>query len=225
MAKSKNTTVWTLALLEETFGLQKLSATEDMPLLTEWLASEGELSDNENITLNELRLLIIDNVDDWDEEDLKMNVIVFILKMANYVQHKGKYRVFFDKFISATIDHHTLSSRPDMMLAKGVRNEVRTPYFCFHECLPPYSPQFGGNKGGDKDPRGQLLQDMLIAQTVNGSDMPIYGCYVTGRHWYFVVLIGSKYKISRSYDTSLLAELEQVVFILRHFWDILEAIK
>jgi hypothetical protein len=213
MTKVKNTTAWTLALLDETFGLQQLSSIENMPALATWLSAKGNLSEAEKTTLADLQLLLMDNVDDWDEEDLKMNFIVFILKLTNYVQYKGKYRVFFEKYISANIQHHTLSSRPDMMLAKGIRNELRLPYFCFHEYKKSQP---------DKDPRGQLIQDMLIAQSFNQTEQAIYGCYVTGRHWYFVVLKEKKYKISRAYDATEIADLYEIVYILKYFWVILE---
>ena len=31
---------------------------------------------------------------------------------------------------------------------------------------------------------------------------PIYGCYVLGRDWYFMTLVGKQFCISRGYDAS-----------------------
>jgi hypothetical protein len=99
-----------------------------------------------------------------------------------------------------------------MMLAKGIRNELRLPYFCFHEYK---------KSKPDKDPRGQLLLDMLIAQTMNHNEKPIYGAYIIGKWWQFVILNEKEYKISYSLDATQQDDLQRIVAILRHFWTIL----
>lgn len=63
---------------------------------------------------------------------------------------------------------------------------------------------------------------MLIAQAVNDNQIPIYGCYVTGGFWYFVVLEGKEFKISHAYDATIESGLHQIVLILRGLWDILK---
>jgi hypothetical protein len=41
---------------------------------------------------------------------------------------------------------------------------------------------------------------MLVAQYLNENSHPVFGCYVIGRTWYFMVLQGSKYAISKDYS-------------------------
>jgi hypothetical protein len=40
---------------------------------------------------------------------------------------------------------------------------------------------------------------MLVAQYLNENQTPILGCYVIGRSWYFMALVGKEYAISNVY--------------------------
>ncbi len=40
---------------------------------------------------------------------------------------------------------------------------------------------------------------MLVAQEINEYKHPIYGCYIKGRDWIFMVLQGKNYCISEPY--------------------------
>ena len=55
---------------------------------------------------------------------------------------------------------------------------------------------------------------MVAAQTANPHAHPIYGAYVIGRHWYFVLLEGSIYAESLAYDATK-DEIVRIVAILR----------
>ena len=46
-------------------------------------------------------------------------------------------------------------------------------------------------------------------------NMPIYGCYIIGRWWFFVVLNNGKYCVSTSYDSVKQDELYQIIGILK----------
>jgi len=39
----------------------------------------------------------------------------------------------------------------------------------------------------------------LVAQELNKNQHPIYGCYILGRDWFFMVLQGRQYAISEVY--------------------------
>ena len=41
---------------------------------------------------------------------------------------------------------------------------------------------------------------MLVAQKLNDHKFPIYGCYVIGRNWYFMILQGKEYAISNDFS-------------------------
>ena len=41
---------------------------------------------------------------------------------------------------------------------------------------------------------------MLVGQTQNEDNLPIYGCYVVGRNWFFMTLEDKNYAISKAYS-------------------------
>jgi len=43
---------------------------------------------------------------------------------------------------------------------------------------------------------------MVAAQKLNQHQHPIYGAYIIGRHWYFVILEASSYTESLAYDAT-----------------------
>jgi len=80
---------------------------------------------------------------------------------------------------------------------------------------------------GDSEPLGQLLIEMLVALTNNmensEDDQPIYGCYIYGSIWKFVVVWQENqenffYSQGETYDATKLEDLHQI-------WLILNAIK
>jgi hypothetical protein len=81
------------------------------------------------------------------------------------------------------------------------------PYFFIHE----YKQE---SKRGSTDPKGQLLSEMLVAQVRNEGKMPVYGCYVLGRSWFFVILNGKEYAVSNAYNASD-DDIYTVIAILR----------
>ena len=46
--------------------------------------------------------------------------------------------------------------------------------------------------------------------------MPIYGCYVIGRYWSFLVYNENSYSVSEGYDCCKKEELTQIWLILNH---------
>jgi hypothetical protein len=86
-----------------------------------------------------------------------------------------------------------------------------SPYFFLHE--------YKRFKGSEANPLGQVLSAMLAAQTLNHTaDQPIYGCFVYGRAWTFVLLQGQTYAAGQAYDA---ADPEEIVKI----WSILQDTK
>lgn len=77
------------------------------------------------------------------------------------------------------------------MIATG-RRSPRKPYFMFNE--------YKKDTDSDGDPAGQVLGAMLAGQQINDGKRPIFGCYVIGQHWYFMVLHQKEYAISAAYS-------------------------
>ena len=64
---------------------------------------------------------------------------------------------------------------------------------------------------------------MLTAQTLNEKQMPIYGSYISGRNWFFAVLLNDRsYCFSDSYVSTNKDDLLDIFRILRNMRQIIE---
>ena len=102
-----------------------------------------------------------------------------------------RYSYFLERDLTITIGDYALSGRVDGMIATGFRNPKK-PYFCLNEYKKGTDP--------NGDPKGQALIAMLVAQQINEHKMPIYGCFVIGRNWYFMILNENAYSISKDFS-------------------------
>jgi hypothetical protein len=189
-------------ILIETFGLERVF--QPTSLLTEWLSADGEINAMDAWLLEESCAKLLENADSWNEEELKMQFISFMIFLARYDK---PIRTYYDREISAEINGIHVSSKVDMMLSKGIGELIKTPYFFLHE--------YKREKKYSGDPVGQMLGGMLIGQAKNNDEKPIYGCYVQGRNWYFSLLDGKKYVVSKGFDSSEMDEAKQIIYILR----------
>jgi hypothetical protein len=155
----------------------------------------------------------IKNIGGWNEEDLKMKFISDILPLG-HLEDNGRFMTYFEKSLTGVVDGISLSVKCDFMVAAGVLDYPKNPYFHFQEYKPSKNPS--------GDSMAQLLEAMLLAQVKNKNDKPIYGCEVVGKNWNFVVMEGKNYCISSSYDSVNRDELLKIIGILRKFRVILE---
>jgi hypothetical protein len=56
---------------------------------------------------------------------------------------------------------------------------------------------------------------MVASQKINNDDRPVFGTYVVGRFWFFVVLDGKNYAVSKSYSAED-DEIFKIFAILLH---------
>ncbi|MGB0929991.1 MAG: hypothetical protein ACPGVB_04400 [Chitinophagales bacterium] len=70
--------------------------------------------------------------------------------------------------------------------------------------------EYKKEKGSADDPIGQLLAAMMVGQKLNDNQKPVYGAYVVGRNWFFVVLEGKKYCINNNFSVTQKDELEGI---------------
>ncbi|MEO0043134.1 MAG: hypothetical protein RL329_2582 [Bacteroidota bacterium] len=205
--------VWTESDLRFQFKLKEL---ETHPLLVDWLKVETldlHFSSVELQRLEKLRSTLKQNFKFWNEEELKMRFIAFILEIAGYQDDHPRFRIYLERSITAVIETIRLNVEADLMLAAGIGELIQHPYFCFHE--------YKRKKKKADDPVAQVLIAMLIAQVLNENDKPIYGCHVIGELWYFMVLHGKEYAISEPMSATNIIHLKQIVAILKRFIDIL----
>ena len=192
---------WTINEVEEYFQVTQI---DQLSALTEWLAADVPVTQPEERQLSELGAKLLRHVLDWNEEELKMKFIGFVMGLVNYDQEQ--YQAFFDRSLAVRINRERLAGVVDCMIASG-RRVPKRPFFCLHE----YKPE----KHSSNDPLGQVLVAMIAAQLSNNDGRPIYGAYVVGRNWYFVVLDQKTYAVSLEYDATKEADLTRIFMALR----------
>ena len=179
---------WSLAKAEETFGLDRVAA---LPSLTDWLAATSTNDAEEMRTVTRLQTQLIEKVDGWNEAELSNR---FINPLIDLVSIQSRYHGFFiERPIKGIVGNYELSGNVDAMIASGYR-EPHKPFFCLSE----YKKE--GKAAGDAI--GQVLVEMMVAQSLNNDEQPIYGCYVLGRNWFFLTLEGKRYAKSLAFDST-----------------------
>jgi hypothetical protein len=191
---------WRIGELHHTFGIKQ---NYKMPLLEEWLASRFPSKPTEIQRLNQLKENLQRKAHIWNEDELKFFFISQLIDVVNFVSED--YQVFTQRSLSAEVNGIKINGIVDFVIAKGI-DEPEKPFFFLHE--------YKQEKKSANDPLAQLLAEMLAAQAQNESEMPLYGCYVMGRFWFFIVLEGNEYAISNAYNSSD-EDIFQIVNILR----------
>ena len=209
MAREKSI-VWTHGLIRKTFALQKIE--EGYPLLDDWTNTTNNLTELEIEMLEKRRKKLLQNVNSWNEETLKMKFIAFILDMADY--DIGQFQGIFEAEMSAVVQGYSLKVITDFTVATVIEDLIEYPYFYFHEYK---------QKKNTKDPIAQVLLAMLIAQEKNQDEKPIYGCHVIGELWHFMIIHGREYSIHKGFNATNPNDLQTILLILRKFKDILLA--
>lgn len=199
---------WLYEEVEDAFGLELV---EEMPAFDEWLAADGiVLTDEETRGCEKLRKLLFREVINWNEDELKLLFIGPLLNLADlYSKH---FKIFTQRTLSIQTDTVSASGKVDFMIARG-KAIPKQPFFCLHE--------YKQENRRDNDPRGQLLISMVAAQNKNKVEVPIYGTYLSGRMWFFVMLKDNKYIVSKAFDASD-DDIEKVVKILKKCKELVE---
>jgi hypothetical protein len=177
---------WNYEEVEDAFGISPLRTN---PNFEHWLKAEDcDPDESEKKLLDYYRDLLFEEVQNWNEDELKLFFIGPVLGLIHF--KTANFKPFTQRTLSITKGDISASGKVDFMLAKG-KVIPKIPYFCLHE--------YKQENRRDNDPLGQLLIGMVAAQAKNNDDLPIYGCYVSGRNWFFVLLEGDKYCVSDAY--------------------------
>jgi hypothetical protein len=197
---------WEFEQIHKEFGCTRYY--EGFALLETWSKADDSIDDKEKETLLSLSKLLFYNTESWNEDELKFFFISHLVALVDF-QHK-QYKPFTQRKLSAVIDEWEVSGIVDFVIATGIQHPAQ-PFFFLHE--------YKQEKKRVNDPLGQLLIEMLVAQQKNDEQFPLYGCYVLGRHFFFVVLDGSEYSVSRAYDAStddIMAIFRMFRFVKQH---------
>ena len=179
---------WKFEEVELTFGIEQVF---EHPLLTDWLSAVNQPNEEESRTLEKLRDKLSRSINMYNEEELKVFFIGPLFSLISFEKHG--MRPFMDRPFSFEYgqdeEGNTLvtAGRVDWLLAKG-RQDPREPRVFLHE--------YKREVEASGDPLGQLLIAMVGAQRQNIDPIPLYGCYVLGRNWFFVVLDRAQYAVS-----------------------------
>ncbi|MEM8524836.1 MAG: hypothetical protein AAGG68_09335 [Bacteroidota bacterium] len=186
------------------FGLQKAMTLNS---LETWLSNLPDVDKEEAIIAKKYQTLLLGNIDAWNEQELSLNFIGPIFGMIGF-SVINKINWFAQRNIVAQINEYELSGKPDGLIASGYY-EPEKPFFSFHE--------FKKEQESKGDPIGQNLAAMLVGQAQNEDNLPIYGCYVVGRNWFFMTLEDKNYAISKAYsaDDEDIFEIVKILKALR----------
>jgi len=177
-------------ILKKHFGM---SLVETHETWNHWY----NLSKSQNITtveeqcLNLLQKALKMRSSSWNEYELSEWFIGPVLAL---VEFNSEYiTLFANRDICAIVQDYELSGRPDVLISSGI-DSPEIPYFCFHEYKQQTDPN--GN------PQTQLLGAMLTAQALNNNEKPVYGVYIVGYDWTFVVLQENEWCESKAYHAT-----------------------
>ncbi|WP_143090950.1 hypothetical protein [Thermoflexibacter ruber] len=191
---------WKIGELHHTFGLRRHN--ENFAPLDTWLASQTTFDSTEEKALRKLAKELSINAIIWNEDELKFMFISQLIAIADLQTAHAK--IFTQRPLSAEVNGIKINGIVDFVIANGI-DEPEHPFFFLHE--------YKQEKKSANDPLAQLLAEMLVAQAHNG-DNTLYGCYVMGRFWFFIILEGKDYAVSNAYNASD-EDIFQIVSILR----------
>lgn len=203
--------------IETTFGAKKI---KNHPAMLTWLAAEPDLTPAEFERVEPLRLRLEEKVDFWNEDELKL---FFLAEFVNFIDFNKSevYSTFSQRVINATVKDVAqkdvpLRGRVEWMVATG-KQIPGEPFFFLHE----YKPQL---KTTPADPLGQLLAAMIATQSLNENQKRLmYGAFVLGRLWFFVLLDKKNYAVSHSFDLTDSTDFLKVLAVLRECKKYIEA--
>jgi hypothetical protein len=194
--KSYNFRQCSLEMLEKLLGIEE---TDTLEALESWISGRDSIvvSEFEKRSIENMQQYMKRNIRAWNEQELALNFIGPLMSFVTF--SSKKYNLFAERLLDATIkdvngEDVNLSGKPDTIVASGFRSP-EVPFFSFHEHKPEVE--------SSGDPTGQVLAAMLVGQAKNGKpEDPIYGCYVIGQNWYFLVLVDKYYTVATPFATT-----------------------
>ena len=191
---------WLFEEVEIAFNIERI---DNLPALVEWL--DVPKNTKFSVQTEELRILLSRNVEAWNEDELKMMFLAPFLSEFKF-NNSPSYRVFTQRQFSIQTAEVEANGRVEWFIATG-KQIPKKPFFFLQE----YKPE----KNSGNDPLGQLLIAMVDAQILNeDTKKPLFGCYMIGRLWFFIVLIEKQYSISKAYDATQTDDLSEIIIIL-----------
>lgn len=192
-------------------------------LLDEWMNSSKDILDYEAIVIELLRNKAAKYIHTWNEAELRDNFISPLVTLMDFNDSDLGMKAFSERDLATVINKVSLRGRVEWMVAFGI-DEPIIPFFFLHE-YKSASPSSQIGTG-----IGQVLASMVVAQHLNQNplvtpipnilpkvdkNMPVYGCFVNGRNWTFLVLEERTYCLSQTFDATEKQDLNRIVQILK----------
>jgi hypothetical protein len=207
--RNKSFKDWLYEEVATEFGITRI---RKHPFLENIASIKLDKNDLRRPVIESLRLILLDYIDSWNEDEYKFMFISPFIAQTGFVSEH--FKVFTQRPLSVKYQNGTKTTDGlvEFMLAKGLQIP-RKPHFFLHE----YKPE----KRRDNDPLGQLLIAMVAAKVQNADDKPIYGIYVNGRNWFFVILENNNYAVSNPFVTTS-DDIFDLFAVLLYFKDLME---
>lgn len=218
-----NTYIFSNFVLQDVILAFNLKRDKKDSLFQEWQkkSKEYDISDFEKSNLAAAHKKLLNSIDDWNEMELQLKFIGKIVELVDFDMEEHFVSSFAERKLEQKINGAIVKGTVDWMVARG-QSKPMQPFFFIHE--------YKRSIGQIGDPAGQLLSTMYVAQLLNKqksaptlfnpkpvsySDLTIYGCYIIGKFWHFVVLKEKDFYISKSYDATDLDKLYTIIGLLK----------
>ena len=193
---------WLSEDVEIAFNLERVN---NFPILMEWL----DVPKNTILSppMEKLRLSLSKNVQYWNEGELEVLFIAPFFSEFGF-NNAPFYRIFMQRQLTnqAEGEESQEVNKIKCFIATG-KQTPKKPFFFLQE----YKPE----KNSGNDPLGQLLIAMVDAQILNQTpEKPLFGCYMIGRFWFFIILENKNYSLSKAYDATQTDDLSEIIEIL-----------
>lgn len=177
---------WRANDLKKAFGLEEAI---DHPTLLNWINEAYPLDSFDQQVLTRFQKEKIPYIDYLNEQELSVLITGRIMGQVNF--ETPHLRSFIGHEIKAKVNNELFSGKPDWTIAWG-EDEPEKPFFFLQENKKSF--QSSG------EPMGQCLAAMIVAQQLKqDAQKPIYGAFVMGERWNFMILQDKIFSISQTY--------------------------
>lgn len=177
----------------------------DSKNLRDWLDVSGKIAEKHVESIERLRKDLLLHVASWNEQELFGRFISLLLGTIIFSDYDKRIEEFAGRTLILPHEKYEIKGNVDWMTARGFA-EPQTPYFFLHE--------YKRLRKVETDPLGQLLIAMVTAQKHNADGFPVYGAWILGKSWQFVLLDGNVYSESKTYDASDVEDITKIWLIL-----------
>ncbi len=176
----------------------------DSKIFDKWFGYHGKYTQEDERIFQKI---IRDNeilIDDYNEEDLKVNVIIPVLNRVEFKSFENEFRDFYELPLQYEANNFIFKGTTDFVVSKGLLKSQK-PYFFIQE--------FKRNEEYS-NPRPQLLAELISGVELNKKS-EIKGAYIVGAIWHFVILkkLGLnryEYFVSTRFDSMRIDDLKMI---------------